>query len=52
VGPERLQALSKDGKAVSIWPDHDTAFLDIARGLRRTVDTWRSAVDKHVKPHH
>jgi O-acetyl-ADP-ribose deacetylase (regulator of RNase III) len=51
-GLEGLQALPKDGKAVSIWPDHDSAFLDIARGLRRTVDTWRSANDKQVKPHH
>lgn len=49
-GLEGLQALPKDGKAVSTWPDQDTAFLDIARGLRRTVDTWRAANDEHVKP--
>ena len=51
-GLEGLQALPKDGKAVSTWPDQDTAFLDIARGLRRTVDTWRAANDEHIKPHH
>jgi O-acetyl-ADP-ribose deacetylase (regulator of RNase III) len=38
-----LQALPKDGKAVSIWPDRDSAFLDIAQGLRRTVDAWRAS---------
>jgi len=51
-GLEGLQALPKDGKAVSTWPDQDTAFLDIARGLRRAVDTWRAANDEHIKPHH
>ncbi len=40
-GLEGLQALPKDGKAVSTWSDQDTAFLDIAQGLRRTVDAWR-----------
>jgi len=29
-----LQALPKDGKAVSTWPNGDEAFTDIARGLR------------------
>jgi O-acetyl-ADP-ribose deacetylase (regulator of RNase III) len=49
-GLEGIQALPKDGKAVSTWPDQDTAFLDIAQGLRRTVDLWRAASDQHVKP--
>lgn len=40
-GLEGLQALPKDGKAVSTWSDQDIAFLDIAQGLRRTVDAWR-----------
>lgn len=40
-GLEGFQALPKDGKAVSTWSDEDTAFLDIAQGLRRTVDAWR-----------
>lgn len=38
-----LQALPKDAKAVSSWPDHDAAFVDIAQGLRRTVDAWRAS---------
>jgi hypothetical protein len=38
-----LQALPKDAKAVSTWTDHDTAYLDIAQGLRRAIDTWRAS---------
>jgi O-acetyl-ADP-ribose deacetylase (regulator of RNase III) len=38
-----LQALPKDAKAVSTWSDHDAAYLDIARGLRRAIDTWRAS---------
>jgi O-acetyl-ADP-ribose deacetylase (regulator of RNase III) len=38
-----LQALPKDGKAVSTWPDHDAAYLDIAQGLRRSIDAWRTS---------
>jgi TIR domain len=41
-GLKGLQALPKDGKPVSTWSDQDTAFLDIAHGLRRTVDKWRA----------
>jgi O-acetyl-ADP-ribose deacetylase (regulator of RNase III) len=42
-GLEGLQALPKDGRAVSSWPDRDAAYVDIARGLRRTVDAWRAS---------
>ncbi len=42
-GLEGLQALPKDGKAVSTWSDHDIAYLDIAQGLRRRVDAWRAS---------
>ena len=38
-----LQALPKNGKAVSTWSDHDSAYLDIAQGLRCTVDAWRAS---------
>jgi O-acetyl-ADP-ribose deacetylase (regulator of RNase III) len=42
-GLEGLQALPKDGKAVSTWSDQDAAFLNIAQGLRRAVDKWRAS---------
>jgi small GTP-binding protein len=33
----RLQALPQEGKAVTQWPSRDDAFVDVARGLHRTV---------------
>jgi TIR domain/CHAT domain len=33
----KLQALPKDGKAVTNWPNRDQAFTDIARGISRVV---------------
>jgi len=38
-----LQALPKDAKPVSTWTDHDAAYLNIAQGLRRTIDKWRAS---------
>jgi TIR domain len=34
----RLQALPRDGKPLSQWPDRDQACLDIAKGLMAVVD--------------
>jgi hypothetical protein len=34
----KLQALPKDGRAVTNWPNHDDAFLDIARGIRAVAE--------------
>lgn len=42
-GLEGLQALPKDGRAVSTWSDQDAAFLSIAQGLRRAVGKWRAS---------
>jgi hypothetical protein len=33
----KLQALPKDAKPVTTWPNRDEAFLDVARGIRRVV---------------
>jgi O-acetyl-ADP-ribose deacetylase (regulator of RNase III) len=38
-----LQALPKDGKAVSTWSDDDAAYVDIAHGLRRAINAWRAS---------
>jgi hypothetical protein len=35
----KLQALPKDGKAVMSWHNQDDAFVDVAEGLRRMLDT-------------
>lgn len=34
----RLQALPKDGKAITDWRSQDQAYLDIAGGIRRVVE--------------
>lgn len=32
-----LQALPKDAKAVTVWPNRDAAFTDIAKGIRKAI---------------
>lgn len=34
----KLQALPKDAKPVTLWPDQDVAFTDIARGIRKAAE--------------
>jgi TIR domain len=34
-----LQGLPKDLKPVTLWSDQDSAFLDIAKGIRKAVDS-------------
>ena len=38
----KLQALPKDGIAVTRWPNRDEAWTDVSRGLRRLVEEIRS----------
>ena len=33
----KLQALPKDAKPITSWPDQDEAWLDVVRGIRRAV---------------
>lgn len=39
----KLQALPRDGKAITSWPNQDEAWLDVARGIRRTIEANRPA---------
>jgi TIR domain len=41
----QLKALPKDGKAMTEWPNQNTAFLDVVKELRRLVDTGASHTD-------
>ena len=34
----KLQALPKDGRPVTSWPNRDEAFTDIARGIRKAIE--------------
>lgn len=35
----KLNALPKDGKAVTIWDDRDLAWTNVVEGIRRVIDT-------------
>lgn len=37
-----LQALPREGKAVTLWPNRDEAFLEVARGIRKVIEELRS----------
>jgi TIR domain len=36
-----LQALPRDGKPVTMWDNLDSAFLDIAQGIRKAINSPR-----------
>jgi hypothetical protein len=44
----RLQALPRDGRAVTTWPNDDEAWTDVARGLRSVVDATHVGVPRPV----
>jgi O-acetyl-ADP-ribose deacetylase (regulator of RNase III) len=37
-----LHALPKNAEPVSSWPDADLAYVNIAQGLRNTIEAWRT----------
>jgi len=37
----KLQALPRDGKAVTLWPNRDSTWKDVAQGIRNVVDNLR-----------
>src|SRR5581483_734021 len=37
-----LQALPRDGKAISSWPDRDEALMNVAQGVREEVQKQAS----------
>lgn len=37
----KLQALPKDGKAVTLWPDRDSAWRDVSEGIERAIQSIR-----------
>lgn len=46
----KLQALPKNGKAVTSWPDIEDAFLDIAKGIRLVTEEFTGQKEEAVKP--
>jgi TIR domain len=46
-----LQGLPKDLKPVTLWSDQDSAFLDIAKGIRKAVDSLHTRLQsKSLSP--
>lgn len=39
----KLQALPHDGRPVTLWPDRDEAFVDIAQGIHTVIDELLAA---------
>ena len=37
-----LQALPKDGKAVTLWPNRDSAWRNVADGIRKAAEDIRA----------
>ncbi len=46
----KLQALPKEGKPVTTWSNRDQAFTDIAKGLRKVIDTLNEAPSGVLSP--
>ena len=43
-----LQALPKDARPVTLWPNVDEALLNVAEGIRRAVSAFRQS--PHRRP--
>jgi hypothetical protein len=40
----RLQALPKDGKAVTLWSNRDSAWVDISKGIRKVIEELQRSI--------
>src|SRR6266571_1838714 len=45
-----LQALPKDAKPVTTWPNRDEAFTNVARGIRLVLQKLRQPITARPKP--
>ena len=45
----RLQALPKDAKPVSVWPNRDLAWVDVVRGIRKAAADLAAGVSTTTK---
>ncbi|AUB39857.1 GTPase SAR1 family domain [Nostoc flagelliforme CCNUN1] len=46
----KLQALPKNAKPVTTWPDQDEAFLNVAQGIRRVVEEMAKSKPSSSSP--
>jgi TIR domain len=47
----KLQALPKDAKPITTWPNRDKAWLDVTRGIRKAIEMRRLSDRSVVTPH-
>jgi hypothetical protein len=43
----KLQGLPKDLKPVTLWSDQDSAFLDVAKGIRKALDSLHTRLQRN-----
>ena len=39
----KIQALPKEGKAVTLWPDRDLAWRNVAEGIKKVAEEIRDS---------
>lgn len=46
----KLNALPKDGKAVTVWEDQDLAFVNVAKGIKKLVEEYSRLKAERLQP--
>lgn len=46
----KLKAAPRDGKPITLWPDIDEAFLQVAKAVREAAERLRSVTDASPQP--
>lgn len=46
----KLQGLPKDAKAISTWEDRDTAWLDVIKGIKKSIEELKKKDNALTKP--
>lgn len=46
----KLNATPRDGKPITLWPDIDEAFLQVAKAVREAAERFRSVADVSPQP--
>ena len=53
----KLQVLPKDGKPITVWSNLDSAFFDVARGIRKVIEEllkvqWQQEAERLSRSNH
>lgn len=44
----KLQALPKDAKPITSWTDQDSAWTDVAKGIRKAIEQWKADQEREI----